>query len=664
MTPSAERATHGAPRTGRRAAHHLATCSALALIALPGQGALGQEATAVFTLDPITVEQRDELGSEADRATSMYVSERELEQARTGDLKDVFSGIASVSVGGALPLTQKIYVNGVDMLNLGVTLDGTAQNNRAFHHVSANAIDPGLLKQVRADATVSPADAGPYALAGSVVFETVDAADILDTGANFGGNLRLSYSDNGETLQTGLTLAGREGGFEWLLYGKLADGEDYTSGGGDRMHGTRAALESYLAKVAYEAGGHRLEVSAQRLQDNALRQERANFGGFRGVSDALIPYDTTRSSYALSYEQPDAIGLWDPRLHIGFSESLIDKPEPYDSNGTSNTLSMTAENTFHLGAEDTVTAGVDFQRKRGHYFSEDATYPADDTESSRNLGVFAQARLRPTEALKVSFGARFDRQDFTGVNGFEKTFQGVSGNASLTYAVTEALALRGGVSSVFGGLVIEDNYLYEGLRAPGSYDALDAVRADNATLGFDWTQGALTLSGEVFVTRMDNARSSTSTFDFESRGFNLGATYGWGSGFARATLAHSEVRVDGTIAGSWDAQDFGTPIGTVMAFEIEQETRISGLTLGGGLDIALDEEAPDPTSRDYEGYTVVNLWAEYVPPSLSNLTLRAEVSNLFDVEYADRATYGAEYDTITTLKEPGRTISLVAVTRF
>ncbi|MBY5970850.1 TonB-dependent receptor [Ferrimonas balearica] len=643
---------------------HRASCSIIALLTLSGQPLLAQDTTTAFALDPIVIQSQDDLGAAADRATSMYVSERELEQARSGDLKDVFSGIASVSVGGALPLTQKIFVNGVDMLNLGVTMDGTPQNNRAFHHVSANAIDPGLLKQVRADATVSPADAGPGALAGSVVFETVDASDILDPGDAFGGNLRLSFSDNGETLQSGLTLAGQGGGFEWLLYGKIADGSDYDSGAGERIHGTRADLQSYLAKAAYQAGDHRFEFSAQRLEDSTLRQQRANFGGVGGVTDALLPYDTTRKSYAFTYETPEASGLWDPRVHLGYSESQIDKPEPWDSNGTSDTTSATIENTFNLNAEETVTAGIDYQRKSGHYYSEYASDPADDRETSRNLGLFAQARLQPTDWLKVSFGARYDRQRFTGVNGAKETFDGVSGNASLTYQLTEELALRGGVSSVFGGLVIEDNYLFERLRGATAYDDLKAVRADNATLGFDWTRGDLTLSGEVFVTKMSNARSETTTFDFESRGFNLGATYGWSSGFARATLSHSTVEVDGETAESYEAQDFGAPLGTVMAVEFEQQTGVEGLTVGGGLDIALDEDAPNPSSNDYEGYTVVNAWAEYVPPRLPNLTLRLGVNNLFDEEYADRATYGAEYGSITTLKEPGRTVSLVAVSRF
>ena len=109
----------------------------------------GQELEGYYALDPLYFEQLDGLAGAADRATSMYVSGRELEHARTGDLKDLFSGIASVSVGGAIPVAQKIFVNGVDMLNLGVVVDGTAQNNRTFHHATANAIDPGLLSEGR-----------------------------------------------------------------------------------------------------------------------------------------------------------------------------------------------------------------------------------------------------------------------------------------------------------------------------------------------------------------------------------------------------------------------------------------------------------------------------------------------------------------------------------
>ena len=188
-----------------------------------------------------------------------------------------------------MPVAQKIFVNGVDMLNLAVTLDGVAQNNRALHHVSANAIDPGLLKAARADAGAAPADAGPHAIAGSVVFETVGAADILSDDAVFGDDLRLAYADNGDTFTRALTLATRHQGFELLAYVKSATGSDYTTGGGETIAGTAANLQSGLLKFALEAPeSHGLELSGMVLADDALRRHRANIGevvGGRPVPD-------------------------------------------------------------------------------------------------------------------------------------------------------------------------------------------------------------------------------------------------------------------------------------------------------------------------------------------------------------------------------------------
>ncbi|SEU08422.1 TonB-dependent receptor domain-containing protein [Paracoccus homiensis] len=629
-----------------------------AILAAGASTALAQEK--VYQLDPIYLEANDPYYGAADRATSMYVSGLELEQARTGDLKDVFSGVASVSVGGALPLTQKIYVNGVDMLNLGVTIDGTAQNNRAFHHVTANAIDPGLLKQVRADATISPADAGPYALAGSVVFETVDPEDILDPDQRFGGNARLSYDDNGKTAQAALTLAGQADGLSWLAYGKRATGDDYKAGDGTVMKGTAADLTSGLAKVAYETDtGHRFELSGQRLHDDALRQFRANFGSFYGDADSLRRYDTTRDSYAFQYRNTQADGMWDPEIRIGYSESDIVVPTPYDSNGKSGTWSATVQNTFNLGGEDNIVAGLDWQDRFGEYTS--PLYGEHNEEGSRNIGLFAQARMDLNDRTRLSTGLRADRQDFDGVDGSDLSNSGLSGNVSLSYALTDSLTLRGGVSSVFGGIDIEDNYTY---LPSWRYDNLQPARAENATVGFDWTQGSLLIGGELFVTRIDNARSAEQNFDFESRGFNLGAQYGWNSGSARVTLSHSEVEVDGVASGSYEALDFGAPLGTVMALEVEQQTSWDGLRVGGSVEAALDYDMPAGSEADLKDYTVVNLFAEYTPARQDDLTIRAEVRNLFDTDYADRATYGQDYRDIGTLKESGRSLSLILVQQF
>ena len=240
---------------------------------------------------------------------------------------------------------------------------------------------------------------------------------------------------------------------------------------------------------------------------------------------------------------------------------------------------------------------------------------------------------------------------------------GASGNLSATYAVTNELTLRGGVSSVFGGIDIEDNYTYWEFLPPFDYGTLDPARARNASLGLDWEHGRLKFGGELFITQIDNARGGTDNFDFESRGFNIGASYGWDTGFARFTLSKSDTTVDGDRTDSYDQLDFGAPLGTVMAFEVDQETGIDGLNVGGGIDAALDYEMPSGL-EDLDGYTVVNAYAEYVPPRLDNITVRASVDNLFDRDYADRATYGNEYSGFTPINEPGRTFSLTVVGRF
>ncbi|GLS86087.1 TonB-dependent receptor [Cypionkella aquatica] len=660
--------THPSPHSRRRSVL-LSTVAVLLLQPLP---AAAQQADPLedillgtIVLNPERARERDPDGQAADRQASEYVADAELDRARMGDLKDLFAGIASVSVGGAIPVAQKIFVHGVDMLNLAVTVDGVAQNNRIFHHVSANAFDPGLMKFVRVDAGAAAADAGPNALAGAVVMETVDAADVLDEGDNFGGNARLSFGENGDTFGRSATVAGRQGGFEWLLYLKSVTGDDYKAGGGDTVTGTAADLQSGLAKLAYAtADGHRFELSAQTMQDDTLRPYRANIGEI--IGGRPVPptrrYDTKRSTYALSYENTQASGMWDPRLVIGFSEVQVNVPDPYQSEGASDTRSVKLENRFHLANEGSITAGVDYYDRGSRYHD-----PASDLrEGAQNVGLYAQARLAPTDRLDLSFGLRWDQQKFKGVDDSKQTVSGFSGNASVAYHVTEALTLRGGVSAVFGGISIEDNYVFDDRW---NYDAVKAAKSRNYTLGFDWEIGDLKLDGELFRTEVDDARgvvgAAITNFDFESQGFNLGLGYGWDDGFLRASYSHSKVKVNGAPASSYDALDFGAPLGGVFALEVQHSPAGSDFTFGGSIDAALAyNQINSDSDRKLPGYAVLNLFTEYTPPSLPNLILRGEVNNLFDTKYSDRATYGADYSTVVPLREPGRNLSIVATMKF
>ncbi|GAA0307307.1 TonB-dependent receptor domain-containing protein [Rhodovulum strictum] len=641
-------------------------CSAASLLASGIEVRADEQGTThlgLLLLDPAHVRARDPDGNAADRGNSHYVADAELERARMGDLRDLFAGIASVSVGGAIPVAQKIFVNGVDMLNLAVSVDGVAQNNRIFHHVSANAFDPGLLKFVRVDAGATGADAGPHALAGAVVMETVDATDILAPGRAIGGTARLSFADNGRTLGRSVTLAGQHQGLEWLAYGKRATGDDYRTGSGLEVAGSAADITSTLLKFAYEApDGHRVELSGQRPQDDALRPFRANMIGVGAPRDPRR-YDTTRDTLALSYENTQATGLWDPRIVLGKSQVRIGVDQPTapalgTSWGDSETISGRIENRFHI-ATGTVTAGVDFYDRTSTY-SDDAT--PGITEKAHNLGFYAQARLDPTEALSLSFGLRHDRQDFTGTTGWNRAFSGLSGNLSVAYALTDSLTLRGGVSSVFGGVALEDNFIFN----PGwDYGGVRASRGTNYTLGFDYEADRLRLDGELFLTEIANARTSTfgsnATGDARSRGFNLGLGYAWDGGFLRGSYAYSRISVDGATPDSYAALDLGAPLGGVLAVEIQHTPEGSAFTLGGSVEAASAyRRVATGSDQAIPGYAVLNLFAEYRWSGVAGMAVRFGVDNLFDRQYADRATYGADYASVTPIYEPGRTLSIMA----
>jgi hemoglobin/transferrin/lactoferrin receptor protein len=52
------------------------------------------------------------------------------------------------------------------------------------------------------------------------------------------------------------------------------------------------------------------------------------------------------------------------------------------------------------------------------------------------MGIYVQARHDPTEALSLSFGTRYDAQEFTGTSGYRGDYDEFSGNASKAYDMT------------------------------------------------------------------------------------------------------------------------------------------------------------------------------------------------------------------------------------
>lgn len=605
----------------------------------------------------------------------------DLERINPADTREIFSGQPRIKVGGSTPMSQKVYVNGVEETNLAVTIDGSRQNNKVFHHNGTTLIDPSFLRAARVDAGVAPADAGPGALGGAIAYETKDARDFLP-GNGIGAFAKTQFNTNGAIFTNNLAGYARHDGFDILGYGTIGKGGNYKAGNGQEVLGTKTDLLSGLFKLGWEApSGDRFQIGHERVRDDAIRPFRGNIGFITGRpvwEPRLRNYEIDRQNTVFSYSRTSALGWWDPKGVLAYSRTNVDTPiferpvgvsplpVTYPGTGTTDSFNGKFENRFGFGSFGSVTAGVDFYKDKALYKDRNGRFD----EKASNAGIYAQARLTPIERARISFGLRGDRQWFTGTTGQEWDNAGLSRNISGEFdIIPEHLTVKAGYSHVWGGIQLAENFIMNPAWRYGG--GIKPATSDNVMAGLVGRWNGFTLEGSVFRTVLDHARaarfavaSATLTREVESQGYEIGLGYAWEDGFVRAKYADVDVRIDNQRADSDTGTYLATPIGQVVTLTAAQTFKQYGVTIGADVEIVLDYKKVAPGSQPLKGYEVVNAFVEYKPLQLPNLTFRAEVKNLLDQTYADRATYGQEFGTVTPLYQPGRALVLTASARF
>lgn len=668
--------------TGTGLTYHFTSATAVTIDGSTGSAArTGTAEPGAIQLDTITV-----AGASMARGgvSEIDIGPADLARINPADTREIFSGQPRIKVGGSTAMSQKVYVNGVEETNLAVTIDGSRQNNKVFHHNGTTLIDPSFLRAARVDAGVAPADAGPGALGGAIAYETKDARDFL-TGNGMGAFAKTQFNTNGAIFTNNLAGYARHGGFDILGYGTIGKGGNYKAGNGQEVLGTKTDLLSGLFKLGWEApSGDRFQISHEHVRDDAIRPFRGNIGFITGRpvwEPRLRNYEIDRQNTVLTYSRTSALGWWDPKGVLAYSRTNVDTPiferpvgasplpVTYPGTGTTDSFNGKFENRFgfgSFGSFGSVTAGVDFYKDKALYKDRNGRFD----EKASNAGIYAQARLTPIERTRISFGLRGDRQWFTGTTGQEWDNAGLSRNISGEFdIIPEHLTVKAGYSHVWGGIQLAENFIMNPAWRYGT--GIRPATSDNVTAGLVARWNGFTLEGSVFRTVLDHARaarfavaSATLTREVESQGFEIGLGYAWEDGFVRAKYADVDVRIDNQRADSDTGTYLATPIGQVVTLTAAHTFRQYGVTIGADVEIVLDYKKVAPGNQPLKGYEVVNAFVEYKPLQLPNLTFRAEVKNLLDQTYADRATYGQEFGTVTPLYQPGRAFVLTASARF
>ncbi len=646
--------------------------------------ATGEGAT---TLRPIVLDGQP--GAEGDIGETI-IGAQQLERINPSDIADVFREEPGVQVGSSLPMSQKVYVHGVEETNLAVSIDGARQNNKVFHHNATTLIDPSILKAVDVDAGIAPADAGPGALAGAINYETKDAADLLAPGQSIGGFVTSTYNFNSDTVTTGLTLYGKHEGLEFLGAFTFGKGDEFISGTGEHVRGTKTDLLSGLGKVSYETEeGHRFEISHDRVVDDAERPFRSNMASIPGRPTWEPRYrdiSIERQNTVFTYTDASPEGWWDPTFMLAYSKTEVDTTGyacprgcppgaivyDFPTIGETSSFNGKFENKFSFDIGN-VVAGIDFYRDRAHLDAASTALGFSDSgrEKATNVGIYAQARLEPWERTRLSFGARADHQWFTGVNGAEFDNGGLSANISGEYDLTDFLTAKAGYSHVWAGIPLAENFIINPAWDYGT-NGPDPVTANNFMVGLEARHEGFLAEASIFYTDIDNARGarygntviggvpingSLVDRDLISKGFEISLGYEWTDSYVKAKYAHTDVKVDGARVDSDTGNYLATPAGNIFTITAAHTFVDWGLTVGGDIEIA-------PKYQLYKAYEVVNFFAEWKPETMQHLSFRAELKNAFNETYSSRATYGQEFSTVNPLYEPGRAFLLTAKATF
>lgn len=621
----------------------------------------------------------------------MIVDQNNLEKIQANDLADIFRSLPEVSVGGSNPIAQKIYIRGIEDTMLNVSIDGALQSGYLFHHQGRLALEPELIKQVDVVAGAGDATSGSGALGGALRFTTKQADDLLKADENFGALIKLGYYSNSKGFKASSTFYGRFN-TDWtgLLTLAKRDTDDMTDGRGNTLDYTASEQEVGFAKLNGQlTQSQAISISHDVRQDDGTRLLRAHWHPSR--KNPAVPQQSQRETTTLNYDwSPQENPLFDVSLNVYDTKNYIEHTHEGE-NGTRNIYHAVFEstgfdlkNTAQLDAHK-IIVGLDYRTDDAKLEDIGTVYDLEGKESGSVIGLYAQDYFQLTDALQLSYGVRFDDYSLEDDRGVKFDSNGFSPNLNVSYQFNDNLSLYSGFAQALRGQKVKELFVL------GYYENdanLSEEIAKNYEVGFKYIGDALVLTGDVFVSYIDDAVSTsknneqiessilTNVGDIKNDGFNLSARYHFDLFSASLAFGRSQPKWEshinehltgspltdqdwsiGTTSGdTWTAALHYSPMSDL---EMTWQARIVSRLTETGVNVWDNSQLPEKP-----GYAVHDLQAKWYPFSDESFTVNAAIKNMFDKYYFDHASYGSLGPIDTGIAEAGRDVRITLAWQF
>jgi len=390
------------------------------------------------------------------------VSRDEIESRITASVAEIFASTPGVQFSGGPRRTGDIpALRGISGEGVLVLFDGVRQNFLSGHD-GRFFIEPDLLRAAEVVRGPGSALYGSSALGGVIAFETVDAADLLDEGAQYGFRLKSGFQGLSDEWMAGGTLFGitddgKTGGlanFTWRNSGdiNLARGQDLQ--GDDEIASGLVKINSQITD------DFKIDASWLRFNNDALEPNNGQGISTGDLVNKDIESETWRARANYNPES-DFIDL----AVIGYvNNSRVDEAELDTTREISRkvkTYGVVVDNRskFALGGDSSVVFTYGGEYYKDEQVGLDNT-TADGTRggvpdaTAETFGAFIQADIGiETDAgtFRIIPALRYDNfQTASDQNAGLNTNDGAtSPKIGLSYAPTDWLLLYGNYSEAF-----------------------------------------------------------------------------------------------------------------------------------------------------------------------------------------------------------------------
>ncbi|OLQ81831.1 hypothetical protein BIT28_23405 [Photobacterium proteolyticum] len=675
----------------------LAICTALVCSTTQAQ-----TETPTFYLEKITV-IGSSIDSESDTTQSIdIISRDEIRNSNAQTIPDVFKSSPNVEItGGPNASVKSISIRGLDQDHVNVTIDGARQS---YSHSKKGswAINPNYLKS----ATVTNGTSSGAA-AGAVKLEFISAYDLLKPGASFGGLVNTGFRSNNEQQTLSGSLFGLHNNFDWLFSATDSSRNPYSIGGGyqrdgsDTYYKTGGEEQSYLFKSGYDlSSDQRLEVSIY-IDKSKWDQVRQDYGyNSRDYTNAVLTYSNEAlgndlvdfhanvyinqvDTYTVEYTDETKVTTSD-------TQKISDDSYGFILTNNSQLNNVFEETLLHYGVSGHFTShkGEIGTLEDGAWIDESAQ--SEPSANSHQLGTWINAQMDLGNGFTLTPSLRYDEFYVESSNAeFEgqallrdgRTENQWSTGLRLNQQLSEKLALFAAYDEALTAPRLSE--LFTSGRGFKPDPNLKSERSQNKEIGLTFKNKALLTDDDSLLAKVNIFQNDIKDYigtDYSDPNYKDGVKVNRDKIRLRGGEILTQYQFNTWITSASYAVTIGEDLKTgqylsdmpsdkiVVSIEnqLDEEWRLGGKathalkrhrvptasTEAGGELVPI----PENERQSVPAWTTVDVYAEYIPAKLEDLTLSMSVTNLFDEAYAlqndSRADSKAEY------YEEGRSINI------